>query len=157
MFSRVLAVLLLTTAVQLGVWQAARNPKVVSIDVGKPLPARLISLEGKRVHVSAWTVLFLCTNDCTHCHTRASTRDRYGDQNSPYRVLWALVGSGAAARDFAQKEALPPDDIVLVRPPRRLPVEELDIPATPLRVVLNPKGVVADVSLTYRLPDNPTT
>lgn len=153
----IVAGLLALIVVQVGVSFAHNTQVRHELEVGDHIPISLHSVDGTTPFPErgSCSTLYVCSVNCPGCRSRAANRNYHLNANPEAVERWVILGDRRQAQAFGESHGIPPEMIGFTRPrgiqsfffPRYL-----HVPATPLRIVVDPRGVVRDVSIDHRLP-----
>lgn len=98
-------------------------------------------------------VVFICSEYCPYC---ARAAGRQTENRSGVPAFWLIMGSAGAAERFGTTHGIPPDRVGTPSKVRRLGgPEQIVVPGTPFRVIVDGSGIVRDLALTYDSPSMP--
>lgn len=128
---------------------AIARPRPASLSVGKRAPVVLIhGTEGPIESLAACTTGFIMVESCIHCRRLAN---RLAADTA---VVWLVIGGESAVRTFVEEDGVDPSRTYALYPERnwRGRAEQLDVPLTPLRLVLSHDMRVMNISTSQAVP-----
>jgi hypothetical protein len=151
------AVLGLLGGVQMLGLFARFHPKSVFIEEGEAFPTIIRMLTGDELALEgrSCAVLYICYVDCAACNALARERNTLVPGDETRIPLWVIVDSVDRATEFARSHGLAANRVAFVDPSEladRFFPQLFNVPATPLRVLLGPGGIVEDISLSHEWP-----